>query len=111
MTKPSKQSVVKPKGKGKSLPKSQRGSRTQHFCHHCVIHGHTRPNCNKLRALKNSGAQRSKGPRNDKRNWAVQQSKGRDGDFGMMRSPPVWQASIEGLKAITLAPNPLGISP
>ena len=48
MTKPSKQSVVKPKGKGKSLPKSQRGSRTQHFCHHCVIHGHTRPNCNKL---------------------------------------------------------------
>ena len=68
MTKPSKQSVVKPKGKGKSLPKSQRGSRTQHFCHHCVIHGHTRPNCNKLRALKNSGAQRSKRPRNDKRN-------------------------------------------
>ena len=31
MTKPSNQSVVKPKGKGKSLPKSQTGSRTQHF--------------------------------------------------------------------------------
>ena len=28
MTKPPKQSVVKPKGKGKSLPKSQRGTRT-----------------------------------------------------------------------------------
>ena len=28
MTKPPKQSVVKPKGNGKSLPKSQRGSRT-----------------------------------------------------------------------------------
>ena len=28
MTKPSKQSVVKPKGNGKSLPKSQRGPRT-----------------------------------------------------------------------------------
>ena len=28
MTKPRNQSVVKPKGKGKSLPKSQRGPRT-----------------------------------------------------------------------------------
>ena len=48
MTKPPKQSTVKPKGKGKSLPKSQRGLRTQHFCHHCGIQGHTRPNCHKL---------------------------------------------------------------
>ena len=32
-----KQSVVKPKGNGKSLPKSQKGLRTQHFCHHCGI--------------------------------------------------------------------------
>ena len=56
MTKPPKQSVVKPKGNGKSLPKSQRGPRTQHFCHHCGIQGHTRPNCHKLQALKNSGA-------------------------------------------------------
>ena len=37
MTKPPKQSVVTPKGKGKSLPKSQRGPRTQHFCHHWGI--------------------------------------------------------------------------
>ena len=37
MTKPHKQSVVTPKGKGKSLPKSQRGPRTQHFCHHWGI--------------------------------------------------------------------------
>ena len=58
MTKPLKQSVVKPKGKGKSLPKLQRGLRTQHFCHHYEIQGHTRPNCHKLQALKNSGAQR-----------------------------------------------------
>ena len=71
MTKPPKQSMVKPKGNEKSLPKSQRGSRTQHFCHHCGIQGHTRPNCHKLQALKNSGAQRSKGPRNDKMNWAI----------------------------------------
>ena len=69
MTKPPKQSVVKPKGNGKSLSKSQRGPRTQHFCHYCGIQVHTRPNCHKLlQALKNSGAQRSKGPRNDKRN-------------------------------------------
>ena len=76
MTKPSKQSVVKPKGNGKSLPKSQRGSRTQHFYHHCGLQGHTRPNCHKLRALKNASDQRSKGPRNDERNWAIEQSRG-----------------------------------
>ena len=35
LTKPPNQSVVRLKGKGKSLPKSQRGPRTQHFCHHC----------------------------------------------------------------------------
>ena len=84
MTKPPKQSVVKPKGNGKSHPKSQKGLRTQHLCHHCGIQSHTRPNCHKLQALKNSGAQRSKGPRNDKRNWVVQQSRGRDGDSGVM---------------------------
>ena len=72
MTKPPKQSVVKPKGKGKSLPKSQRGTRTLHFYHHCGIQGHTKPNCHKLQALKNSDAQRLRGPRNDKRNWAVE---------------------------------------
>ena len=76
MTKPPKQSVVKPKGKGKSLPKSQRGLRTQHLCHHCGLQGHTIPNCHKLRALKNASDQRSRGSRNDKRNWAAKQSKG-----------------------------------
>ena len=48
LTKPPNQSVVKPKGKGKSLPKSRKGSRTQHFYHHCGIPGHIRPNCHKL---------------------------------------------------------------
>ena len=84
MTKPSKQSVVKPKGNRKSLPKSQRDPRTQHFCHHYGIQGHTRPNCHKLQALKNSGDQRSREPRDDKRNWAVEQSRGRNGDSGVM---------------------------
>ena len=50
LTKPSNQLVVKPKGKGKSLPKSRRGSRTQHFYHHCGILGHIKPNCHKLQA-------------------------------------------------------------
>jgi len=84
LNKPHNQSVVRPKAKGKSPPKSQRGPRTNHFCHHCGIQGHTRPNCYKLQALKNSGAQRSRGPRNEKRNCAVEHSRGRDGDFEVM---------------------------
>ena len=84
LIKPRNQSVVKSKVKGKSLPKSQRGPRIRHFCHHCGLQGHTKPNCHKLRALKNASDQRSRGPRNDKRNWAAEQSRGRDGDFGVM---------------------------
>ena len=83
LTKPSNQSVVKPKGKGKSLPRSQRGPRTQHFCHHCGIQGHTRPNCRKLQELKNSSAQRLRGPRHGKGNWTTEQSKGQKGDPGV----------------------------
>ena len=83
MTKPPKLSTVKPKGKGKSFPKSQRSLRTQHFCHHCGIQGQTRPNCHKLQALKNSGAQRSRGLRNHKRNWTAEQSKSQEGDLGV----------------------------
>ena len=71
LTKPPNQSVVKPKGKGKSLPKSQRGLRTQHFYHHCGIQGHTRPNCHKFQALKNLSAQRSRGPKHGKGNWTA----------------------------------------
>ena len=43
---------AKPKKKGKSLPKSQRGPQEKHFCHHCGMQGYTRPNCFKLQALK-----------------------------------------------------------
>ena len=35
LTKPPNPLVAKPKAKGKSLPKSQNGPQTQHFCHHC----------------------------------------------------------------------------
>ena len=58
LIKPPNPFVAKPKTKGKSLPKAQRGPKTQHFCHHCGIRGHTRPNCHKLQALKNVGSQR-----------------------------------------------------
>jgi len=43
---------TKPKEKGKSVPKSQRGPQVKHLCHHCGVRGHTRPNCFKLQALK-----------------------------------------------------------
>ena len=72
LIKPRNQSVVKPKAKGKS----QRGSRTKHFFHHYELQGHTIPNWHKLRALKNSSAQRSRGPRHGKGNWTAEQSKG-----------------------------------
>ena len=68
LTKPPNQLVVKPKAQGKSLPKSQRGPRTQNFCHYCGIQGHTRPNCRKLWALKNGNYQRPSGQRKDKGN-------------------------------------------
>ena len=43
---------AKPKEKGKSLPKNQRGPQVKHLCHHCGVQGHIRPNCFKLHALK-----------------------------------------------------------
>ena len=67
LNKPRNQFVVRYEAKGKSLPRSQRGPRMNHVCHHCGLQGHTRPNCHKLRALKNASDQRSRGPRNDKR--------------------------------------------
>ena len=76
LIKPRNQSVVKLEAKGKSLLKSQRGPRTKHFCHHRGLQGHTRPNSHKLRAFKNTSAQRSRGPRHGKENWTTEQSKG-----------------------------------
>ena len=84
LNKPRNQSVVRSEAKGKSLPRSQRGPRTNHVCHHCRLQGYTRPNCHRLRVLKNASDQRSKGPRNDKRTWAVESSKGRNGDPGVV---------------------------
>ena len=74
VTKPPNPTVDKFKVKGRSLPKSQRGPKTHHFCHHCGIQGHTRPNCFKLWALKNGNYQRPSGQRKGKENF--KQSKG-----------------------------------
>ena len=49
---------AKPNDKGKSLPKSQRGLQVKHFCHHCGVQGHTRPNYFKLQALKKADSLR-----------------------------------------------------
>ena len=80
LNEPRNQSTVRSEAKGRSPPKSQRGPRMNHVCHHCGLQGHTRPNCHKLRALNNARDQRSKGPRDDKRNWAVGQSRSQNGD-------------------------------
>ena len=76
LTKPQNPFVAKPKAKGKS----QRGPQVQHFCHHCGVRGHTRPNCYKLQALKKVDSQRLKGQ--GKGNWNAKQSKGREGYSG-----------------------------
>ena len=84
LNKPYNQSTFRSKAKGRSPSKSQRGSRTNHVCHHCGLLGHTRANCHKLRALHNARDQRSRGLREDKRNWAVEQLRSQNGDFGVM---------------------------
>ena len=53
--------AAKSKAKGKSLPKNQRGPQVKHFCYHCGIRGHTRPNCFKLHALKRADLQSAQG--------------------------------------------------
>ena len=82
--KPRNQSMVRFEGRAKSLPRSQKGPRMNHVCHHCGLQGHTRPNCHKLRALRNASDQRSRRPINDKRTWAVEPSRDRNVDPGMM---------------------------
>ena len=67
MTKVEKKKNVRSEAKAKSLPRSQRGPRPNHMCHHYGLQGHTQPNCYKLRVLRNASNQRSRGPRNDKR--------------------------------------------
>ena len=71
-----KQFVGRSESRAKSRPRSQRSPRSNYVCHHCGLQGHTRPNCQKLRAMNNANAPRSRGPRNDRRNWAGELSRG-----------------------------------
>ena len=108
LNKPHNQSVVRAEAKGKSLPKSQRGQKTNHVCHHCRLQVHTRPNCHKLRALKSASDQRSRGPRNDKRTWAVESSRGQTGDPGvvdMMKMIGAFTTCLESFTRRFESPN------
>ena len=80
LTKPQNLSVAKPKAKGKSLPKPQRGPQVQYFCHHCGVRGHTKPNCYKLHTLKKVDSQKLRGQ--GKGNWNIKQPKRREVDSG-----------------------------
>ena len=55
-----------------------------YVCHHCGIQGYTRPNYHQLRALNNARDQRSIGPRDDRRNWAMGQPRNQNGEPGVM---------------------------
>ena len=101
LNKPCNQSVVRFEAIEKSLPRLQRGLRTNHVCHHCGLQGHTRPNCHKLRALRNASDQRSRGLRNDKRTWAVKPSRGRNGDPGIIDVMKMIGAFINCLESFT----------
>ena len=65
---PRNQYVGRFESRVKSRPRPQRGHRSTYVCHHCGLQGHTRPNCQKLRAKNSATPQRSRGPRNDRRN-------------------------------------------
>ena len=78
------QSVGRSESRAKSRPRPQRGPRSNFVCHHCGLREHIRPNCQKLRAMNSTTTPRSRGPRNDRINWAGEPSRDRNGDLGMM---------------------------
>ena len=53
------QSMGRSESRAKSHPRPQRGPRSNYVCHHCGLQGHTRPNCQKLRAKNSATPQRS----------------------------------------------------
>ena len=101
LNKPHNQFVVRSTAREKSLPRSQRGPRINHLCHHCGLQGHTRPNCHKLGALRNASDQRSRGQRNDKRTWVVVSSRDRNSDPGMMNVMKMIGAFTNCLESFT----------
>ena len=98
---PRNQSVIRSATRAKFLPRSQRGPRMNHLCHHCGLQGHTRPNCHKLRALRNASDQRLRGQRNDKRTWVVESSRDWNSDPGMINVMKMIDAFTNCLESFT----------
>ena len=98
---PHNQYVGRSESCAKSRPRPQKGPRSTYVCHHCGLQGHTRPNCQKLRAKNNATPQRSRGPRNDRRNWAGEQSRDQNGDPRMMNVMKMIDAFTNCLESFT----------
>ena len=62
---PRNQSMGRSESRAKSRPRPQRVPRSTYVYHHCELQGHTRLNCQKLRAKNSATPQRSRGLRND----------------------------------------------
>ena len=95
------QFVGRCESQAKSHPRPQRGPRSNYVCHHCGLQGHTRPNCQKLRAKNSATSQRSRGPRNDRRNWTGEPSRDQNGDLGMMNVMKMIGAFTNCLESFT----------
>ena len=95
------QSVGRSESRAKSRPRPQRGPRSNYVCHHCGLQGHTRPNCQKLRVKNSATPQRSRGPRNDRRNWAGEPSRDQNDDLRMMNVMKIIGAFTNYLESFT----------
>ena len=95
------QFVGRSESRSKSRPRPQRGPRSNYVCHHCGLQEHTRPNCQKMRVMNSAIAPRSRGHRNDKRNWAGEPSRDRNGDLGTMDVMKMIGAFINYLESFT----------
>ena len=95
------QFVGRLESRAKSRPRPQRGLRSNYVCHHCGLQGHTRPNCQNLRAKNSATPQRSRGPRNDRRNWAGEPSRDQNDDLRMMNVMKIISAFTNYLESFT----------
>ena len=96
-----RQFVGKFESRAKSRSRSQKSPRSTYVYHHCGLQGHTRPNSQKLRAMNNASDPRSRGPRNDRRNWAGKPSRGRSGDLGVIDMMKIIGAFTNCLESFT----------
>ena len=107
---------ARPKKKGKSLPKNQRGPQVKHLCYHCGVHGHIRPNCFKLHALKKADSMRGQEISKRRPNGAKLREVVRD--ISLETLWRCWRtyhcallASLQGLKVMLVIPRHLRLSP